>query len=122
LSGNRRTASGFTECAETLYEVDSPEAGRSMNAPAPAQRSEDFERQKARRNQMWSAIELYVRKSGGFVVSPMFRRTIRIEAPDSTIADKLRELGYHAHYRGDATRTGGPTGFQRMEVYEVSLP
>jgi hypothetical protein len=90
------------------------------------------------RRSLWDALNEFIRKDGGAVVSVKYTSPIRIEAAtDSELPARLRELGYDLMFREQATRLGAAplehdrrgrprpvTGYSAISVnvYELRLP
>jgi hypothetical protein len=59
----------------------------------------------ARRQQLWSAVNEYVGRHGGWITSPPGTQDVRIETPiNSELPAKLSELGYRVLHVGTGTR------------------
>ena len=92
--------------------------------------------QKRKEAEAFSALGDFIRRAGGWVVSPP-GRTLRIEAmKGSPLPTKLRELGYHVAERESVTRITGapsidartqrltgvtPSAFLECDVIEITL-
>jgi hypothetical protein len=74
----------------------------------PTDRSAAIEREK--RQQLWDAMQEYVRESGGWITSVPGVMKLRIEVPQgSPLPAKLIELGYAVSHCGSGTRLA-PSG------------
>jgi hypothetical protein len=94
-----------------------------------------------KRQELWDALNTYVREAGGWIVSVPGLKELRIEAPQgSTLASKLTALGYTIRLCGSDTRlvpggtvetivahgTGAPiirhhAGFIPIDILEIEL-
>ena len=93
--------------------------------------------EKRKQGERWTALNEYIRKYGGAVVSVPGNKTLRIEAPKgSELPAKLTELGYNVAQCGSVTRVTGapsvsakvqrltgevPSAFTEMNCYEIRL-
>lgn len=80
-----------------------------------------------KRRQLWDAINVFVTKHGGWIVSPPGSVELRIEVPErSDLREKLTELGYRPLAIGQATRLTGkssaPSPWVVVDVIAISLP
>jgi hypothetical protein len=94
--------------------------------------------QKKKQAEAFDAMNAFVRKHGGSIVSPPGNKTLRVEVPKgSALPAKLRELGYIVAEHGTVTRVTGvtapisakeeritrtaPSAFAEMDVLEIRL-
>ena len=80
-----------------------------------------------KRRALWSAVNAFVVKHGGWITSPADTATIRIEAPTSSpLPSLLADLGYSVQHVGQATRltnkTGAASPWVVMDVVSITLP
>jgi hypothetical protein len=80
---------------------------------------------KERRNQLWSALNRYVRESGGAVVSAPGISPLRVEvAKNSSLPKTLTDAGYSVSLGERVTRVVGDSRnpFEQMDVLWIDLP
>jgi hypothetical protein len=80
--------------------------------------------EKRKQGERWAALNDYVRRNGGAVVSVPGNRTLRVEVPKgSPLPAKLAELGYNVAACGTVTRvTGAPSISAKVERLTHSVP
>jgi hypothetical protein len=108
------------------------------NRPYDSSRSDETHR----RAELWAAFTDFVREHRGWITSPPGSRTATLETEiGSTLADRLRELGYSVAFVCQETRVTGaqlspqaeilrwkghaidfPAGITQVDRYEVTLP
>jgi hypothetical protein len=93
--------------------------------------------EKRKQGERWEALNTFIRKHGGAVVSVPGAKTLRVEVPkDSLLPAKLAELGYNVSSHGTVSRVTGapsitakmerlthevPSAFAEMNCYEIRL-
>jgi hypothetical protein len=72
--------------------------------------------EKRKQGERWAALNEYVRRNGGAVVSVPGNKTLRIEClPGSALPQRLRELGYITVERGRTTGITGAPSVKRQD-------
>ena len=93
--------------------------------------------ERRQQSEKWAALNEYIRRHGGAVVSVPGNKTLRIEClPGSDLPSRLKELGYNIVERGSTTRVtgaapsssrtaeltfGAPSAFCAMACFEITL-
>jgi hypothetical protein len=71
---------------------------------------------------LWSALNAFIHRNGGWLVSLPYERCLRLEArQDSELPDKLYDLGYDLKLTGSNTRIEGGC-FLPVSVYQFQIP
>jgi len=79
-------------------------------------------RDPAARRDLWRALNSFVQENGAWVTSVPGAKIMRIEISEhSSLADRLRELGYLPIDCGMSTRITA-SGFAAVSVIEIDLP
>jgi hypothetical protein len=74
-----------------------------------------------RREETWKALNVFVQQHAGWITSPPGMR-VRLEcARGSGLPSQLAKLGFKIGSAGTATRTGGPSGFTHVDVFEFQI-
>ena len=77
------------------------------------------------RRMLWEALNEYITRNGGFVVSIPGAKQMRIEIDEtSDLAGRLAETGHRMQYCGVGVRITGmsPDAFLNVSIYEIVLP
>jgi hypothetical protein len=110
----------------TISKLDWAKLNSKWAAQRPNAAEEAAKISQQRRN-LWDALNEFIRKDSGAIVSVKYASPIRIEAAtDSELPARLRELGYDLMFREHATRigAGAVTGyaFRTVNAFELKLP
>jgi hypothetical protein len=109
-----------------------------MAAPAPSapgrkvrtpEQRRDFEQQikldaaaNERRKDLWHALNLFISRNGGFLVSQPYSKQLLVEVPEfSDLPGKLFDLGYDLRLTGATTRIVAG-GFMPVECFSFTIP
>jgi hypothetical protein len=71
-----------------------------------------------KRKQLWSALNLFIARNGGYLISPPHAKRLLVEVPQySELPDKLLDLGYNLQMAGTNTRIIGGNIVPVMAYY-----
>jgi hypothetical protein len=72
---------------------------------------------------IWSALNLFIARNGGYLISPPHAKRLLIEVPQySELPDKLADLGYDLQPTGSNTRIEGGQFVPVGENFNVHIP
>jgi hypothetical protein len=75
-----------------------------------------------KRKQLWSALNLFIARNGGYLISPPHAKRLLVEVPQySELPDKLLDLGYQLMPAGSNTRIIGGQ-FVPVVCYAFIIP
>ena len=77
-----------------------------------------------KQRELWHALNNYISRHGGFLISPPAEKYLRVEIPQySALADGLHDLGYDLREAGTGERiVGGKFLPTRIFRFQIPLP